>query len=79
ARNGEHPGVWPEVAGVIAVQRQVQELTRPEAWRRTFWSQLNGIDVFAVVNDALNLATEPSYCRHSKGTHLADSMNALHT
>ena len=56
--DGENPGFGPETAGIIVIERQVEELARLEAGQGSLGHKINGIDVIAMIGDFLNPATE---------------------
>ena len=58
AGDGEDPGFGPETAGIIVIERQVEELAGLETGQEPLGCKINGIDVIAVIGDFLNLATE---------------------
>ena len=62
--DGENPGFGPEPAGIIVIERQVEELAGLEAGQGPLGHKINGINMIAVIGNFLNPATEFLWGRH---------------
>jgi hypothetical protein len=66
--DGEDTGFGPETAGIIVIERQVEELAGFEAGHGPLWRKINGIDMIAVIGDFIYQATEFLWGGHLRYT-----------